>query len=311
MKTVIPEMKNNERDFDRLFIEELAYGERFFESFCAKIGFEFRPIRKIKHSEEENFGANAWGETDIFVELEDGALLLIENKVSPVFQPDQAERYRARAEHHAKNGTEVRTVLIAPEVYLGPVPKGSWDTMCSYAEIANCIASGDARSEWKKTILLNAGNRAARAHDLAKNSAAREQVSTELLAFKSAWHQFIMETPDWSANTQIGKTDEFLYRPRRNPHNFTIWHHPFEGYLSVQEFEESLILDEVKLGITFPEGFVLKWHPKSVYLDASTPVIDMSAAFADELENVEEGMRIARHALDLAEAIIRAQPRKE
>ena len=33
--------------------------------------------------------------------------------------------------------------------------------------------------------------------------------------------------------------------------------------------------------------------------------IDMTASFADEIENVEEGMRIARRAIDLAETVIR------
>lgn len=300
-------MKNNERDFDRLFIEELAYGERFYEAFCAKIGFKFRPIRTIRHSVNDKSGGNTRGETDIFVELEDGAALLIENKVSAVFQPGQAERYRARAEHHAKNGAEVWTVLIAPEAYLGPVPKRDWDKMCSYAEIADCIVSADARSEWRKTMLLDAGNRAARTHVLATSSVARKQASTELLAFKSAWLQYIMKTPDWRANIQKGKRDEYLYCSRNNPSNLRIWHHPFAGYLSVQYPKKFLYLDEAKLGITLPDGFSLKRHPNSLYLDATTPVIDMSAAFSDELENVEEGMSIARRALDLAEAAIRKQ----
>ena len=307
MRKIIPDIKNNERDFDRLFIEELSFGGTFFELFCAKIDFKFRPIRTIRHSVEvkKDFGGKAWGETDILVELEDGGVLLIENKLSSVFQPEQAERYRARAAHHAKNGSEVRTVLIAPEIYLCSVPEGDWDEMCSYADIASCITSADARSEWRKTILRDAGSRAARTHDLATNPAARSEASLELQAFKAAWLAFIMSTPDWTANIQEGSLNEFLYKPTVNPSNFNIWHHPLKGYLSVQNLEKFSESDVKKLNATLPEGFFLKKHPKSVYLDALIPVIDMSASFTDELENVKEAMSIARHALDLAEAICR------
>lgn len=305
LEHTIQKLSQNERDFDRLFIEELAFREGFFDEFSRRIGFEPRPIKAIKHSVHENFGGNAKGETDILVELEDGAALLIENKLSADFQPNQAERYQARAEHHGKDGAEVKTVLIAPLAYLNAVPNGAWDLTCSYAEIAECIGSQDKRSEWRQSLFLEAGNRAARMRTLATNSEALKVASEELIAFKTAWFKLATNSIEWIANSQHGATDEFLYAPRFNPFRLRIWHHPFNGYLSVQNLEKCPDLDIVELQKALPEGFRIKKHPNSTYLDAPTPPIDMTANFSAEREHVEEGMRIARQALDLVEAAAR------
>ncbi len=305
MKPVIQKISQNERDFDRLFIEELAFREGFFDAFARRIGFKSRPIKAIKHSVYENFGGDAWGETDILVEFEDGAALLIENKLSADFQPDQAERYQARAEHRAKGGAEVKTVLIAPLVYLNAAYKRYWDLTCSYAEIAECIGSQDTRSKWRQSLFLEAGNRAARVQGLATSSTARKGASAELLAFKTAWFELATESIEWAANRQLGATDEFLYAPRFNPLELRIWHHPFSGYLSVQNLEKLPTLDIAEFHEALPEGFRIKKHPNSTYLDAPTPAIDMTAKFPEERENVEEGMAIARQALDLVEAAVR------
>ncbi len=306
MKHVIQKISQNERDFDRLFIEELAFRDGFFDAFARRVGFKSRPIKAIKHSVYENFGDDAWGETDILVEFVDGAALLIENKLSADFQPGQAERYQARAEHRAKRGAEVKTLLIAPLVYLNAANKVGWDMTCSYAEIAECIGGPDPRSKWRQSLFLEAGNRAARVQTLAASSTARKGASAELLAFKIAWLELATESIEWTANPQRGATDEFLYAPRFNPLGLRIWHHPFGGYLSVQNLEKLATLDISEFQEALPEGFRIKKHPNSTYLDAPTPAIDMTAKFSEERENVEEGMAIARQALDLVEAAVRA-----
>ncbi|NBB98671.1 MAG: hypothetical protein GVY34_10995 [Alphaproteobacteria bacterium] len=302
MTSVIQKLSHNERDFDRLFIEELAFGEGFLASFLRRIDFGFRSIKVIKHSVFEKFNEDAWGETDIYVEFEDGALLLIENKLSADFQKDQAKRYRARAEIYKRNGTEANTVLIAPLIYLNTVSKTDWDIVCCYSDIAECIDGQDVRSKWKRSLFLEADNRANRVQNLAISNNARKLASKELLKFKKAWREMATESLDWTANPQTGATDEFLYAPHSNPLGLRVWHHPFKGYLSVQNLEKVAGLDIEKLTKTLPEDFSIVKHPKSIYLDAMTPTIDMTADFQTEREHVEEGMRIARQALELVEA---------
>ena len=140
---------------------------------------------------------------------------------------------------------------------------------------------------------------------LATNSEALKVASEELIAFKTAWFKLATNSIEWIANSQHGATDEFLYAPRFNPFRLRIWHHPFNGYLSVQNLEKCPDLDIVELQKALPEGFRIKKHPNSTYLDAPTPPIDMTANFSAEREHVEEGMRIARQALDLVEAAAR------
>ena len=297
-------ISHKERDFDLAFIEELSFGIGFLEAFTDRIGVARQPIKEIRHSLHENLGTDAWGETDVYVRLQDGTVLLIENKLTAGFQPEQAERYRARAQYHRATGSEALTVLIAPEAYLASVPEGAWDRTCSYSVIANCMSAGDARGRWRQSLFREAGNRASRVKDMAGSPAARRSASKELLAFKAAWLELIEDSPEWLAKPQRGATDEFLYAPSENPFNLRIWHHPFAGYLSVQNLEKHPSLDETELLESLPDGFRLKKHPKSTYLDAPVPEIDMSSEFSFERMHVEEGMRVARRALDLAESAI-------
>ncbi|WP_288928765.1 PD-(D/E)XK nuclease family protein [uncultured Maritimibacter sp.] len=301
-ESVMPIVSFNERDFDLLLIEELAFNPEFCAEFAKRFSVEAPAVAHIRHSVHENFGDMAWGETDIFVRFEDGTTLLIENKVSAQFQPDQAARYRARAKVHSVSGKTAKTVLIAPGAYLSGVVPEDWDYLCSYADLADCIPSGDARADWRRSLLRQAGGRAARVTALAGSAAARKAASAELAAFKAAWLDLIRQDGSWSANPQFGATDEFLYRPSLNRFGLTAWHHPMAGYVSIQNLEKTESIDLVALQASLPEGFRLSRHPKSVYLDAVVPSIDMSSPFSDEQEQVEDGMTIARKAIDLVEA---------
>ena len=304
MEALITKISHNERDFDRLFMEEVAFDIGFREAFMDRIGVAPQPIKEIRHSVDENFGGEAWGETDVLVKLQDGTVLLVENKLTAGFQPEQAARYQARARYHRERGSDALTVLIAPEAYLSGVARDAWDRTCSYSEIADCMAAGDARGRWRQSLFREAGDRASRVRNMAGSAAARKSASKELLAFKAAWLELIEDSSEWTANPQHGATDEFLYAPRDNEFNLRIWHHPFAGYLSVQNLEKHPELDEARLEESLPEGFRVTRHPGSTYLDAPAPEIDMSADFSVERTHVEEGMKVARRALDLAEEAI-------
>lgn len=108
-------------------------------------------------------------------------------------------------------------------------------------------------------------------------------------------------------NPQQGATDEFLYAPRANEFNLRIWHHPFGEYLSVQSLEKHSALDEANLRQSLPEEFRLREYPKSTYLEAPTQKIDMSADICVERTHVEEGMEVARRAIDSPDAAARSQ----
>lgn len=296
-----PHFSAQERDFDLLLMEEVAFDARFFSRLLVRIGLEQMPPESIRHAVYENFGGDAWGETDVLLQLSQGPTLLLENKLSAPFQDGQAQRYRARALHHVSDGMPALTVLIAPLTYLAGVERGEWDHIISYQELAEMITVDGPRSSWRRALLNDAGNRSARVSRLAANPRA---ATAELAAFKAAWQKAISRGSEWQANPQIGATDEFLYRPRHNPKGLTIWQHPMAGYLSVQVKPEHARQVKENLPSPLPEGMRLTDHPSTVYLDAATSTIDMSSSFDDERPKVETSMTIARQALDLVETAV-------
>ena len=134
-----------------------------------------------------------------------------------------------------------------------------------------------------------------------------------LVAFKEAWLQFIDASTEWDANppkTGVfgSKTPEFIYRPSANQFGLDVWHHL--GYLSVRDRGginpgHLSALDEASLKAFLPIWISPIRHKKgNLYLNAAAPQIDMSADFSVEQMRVEEGTKIARRVLDLAEAAI-------
>ena len=93
------------------------------------------------------------GETDILVSYGSGAkslVLLIEDKIDAVYQPDQPERYQARAERCRKemsSGYDVETILLAPEDYFETEGSDIFDRQVSYEEVVDVLAkSTDVRT---------------------------------------------------------------------------------------------------------------------------------------------------------------------
>ena len=123
-------------------------------------------------------------------------------------------------------------------------------------------------------------------------------------AFKAAWQKSISQGGEWQANLQSGARDEFLYRPCHNPKELTIWQHPMARYLSVQVKPKDVQQIKDNLPPSLPEGMRWRCHPSTVYLDADTKTIDMSAPFDDERPKVEASMTIARQALDIVETAL-------
>ena len=102
------------------------------------------------------------GETDIVVlfESDSGRLvLLIEDKIDAEYQPEQPERYRARAERLQASGgagLEVETVLLAPEAYFENEGSDVFDRQLSYETVVEALVeSPDRRSQFLGDTLRN------------------------------------------------------------------------------------------------------------------------------------------------------------
>ena len=138
-----------ERDIDLLICSELHGGggplHKLFMGAWNDGNGEFGGAW-VSHWEDD-------GETDIvalFTSATGDLWLLIENKIDAEFQPDQPERYRARAERWKTLMSledEVETVLFAPDGYLENEGSEIFDRQVSYDEVVAALAeSSDNRT---------------------------------------------------------------------------------------------------------------------------------------------------------------------
>lgn len=156
-----------ERDIDILLAEEFSVNPAFAEWMKAKTEFASTPARVIEVyvSKSTNLG-----ESDLIAiyELEDERrfALMIEDKVDAPLQPQQAERYRLRAEQEVKAGACVSyaVLLCAPQSYIAQC-KGinGFDGSVTFEEIAAFLSSGDAtpRDHYRASFLNTAATRRA------------------------------------------------------------------------------------------------------------------------------------------------------
>jgi len=147
-----------ERDIDVLLQEELVFNPTLLQLIASELGLEQINVEQCRLSVVDDTG-----ETDLFAHFsmaDRRGVLLIENKVDAVFQPNQPERYRARAVAMAEQyNSIVRCLLIAPSNYVaGAKSEAShFDAVVSYESIAAAIeAEGTPRAKHRANLMLRA-----------------------------------------------------------------------------------------------------------------------------------------------------------
>ncbi len=146
-----------ERDIDLLICAELHAGgplRRRFAQIADAAPDDFLGAW-VSHAEDE-------GETDLVVGFGAGsfeALLLVENKVSAEYQPDQPQRYRARANRFESTPPHprVRCVLLAPDAYSRRAGSDVFDAHLGYEALIEVLAGAeDTRSGFLSDALRRA-----------------------------------------------------------------------------------------------------------------------------------------------------------
>ncbi len=120
-----------EQDIDLLLLEEFVASKVFRAWFFNKL--KINPLAELIHAERSVLTPN--GETDIELKLlfkGETIKVLIENKVDAVLQPNQADRYRQRAEQYG--GRKV-IVVVAPVKYFRPNEPHGYDFHVTYESI--------------------------------------------------------------------------------------------------------------------------------------------------------------------------------
>jgi hypothetical protein len=155
--------KKYERDIDLLLAEEFVVNPSFAEQFKALTGFQ---TKKASVAEYWVSKSDKWGESDLIVVYESnlgGFALLIEDKVDAPLQPDQAQRYRLRADRDCTRGiyNEYEVVLCAPQYYIdNRSDLDGFDRRIPLEKLAEIIRTqNDRRAEYRAKFLETAATK--------------------------------------------------------------------------------------------------------------------------------------------------------
>lgn len=199
---------------DFLLEEEFSVSPDFTRQFITACdpALTYRSTDKVAHSVSDKHG-----EADLIVLLSvirdadqsPRLALLIEDKITAGFQPQQAGRYRNRGKAGKDDGLWDRflTVLVAPKAYI-PLGHG-FDASISFEEIKSWLCLGDPiRREFKQRRIDEAISK--------KNATGVQVVDAEMTAFRAAYFDHLQ-----SFNARHGT--DFAMRPPKDTYYGDSW----------------------------------------------------------------------------------------
>jgi hypothetical protein len=158
----VPIERMYERDVDLLLAEELDVNPAFANHIKSFTKFAGEPATVAEFWVSKS---NNLGESDLVVvyQRSDGSrfALLIEDKVDASLQPDQAARYRMRAERERSKGmyTDFEVVLCAPAFYLENHGNlDVFDRRITFEQLADFLDASDRRSKYRAAFLRTAAD---------------------------------------------------------------------------------------------------------------------------------------------------------
>lgn len=163
-KKDMPYIKTGESEIDSLFVEELFSSPEFRSWLLKKINIE-KPYKFI--GAWKSF-IGKYGECDIVAEFiveNKTIIILIENKIYPPEQPDQAERYHKTGKYliEHKKTDEYITCLLSPKIYFREdAPMDTYEYKISYEDTLEWFQKqgNSERIKFKQMVIKNGIERA-------------------------------------------------------------------------------------------------------------------------------------------------------
>ncbi len=269
-----------ERDLDLLLLEELHVNPAFADWLGGQAGIG-------------GFCTGCWhslsdpvlGESDLIARFEDGGvtrLLLIENKIAAVEQPDQALRYRRRGRRLIEAGEAVgfRTMMIAPAAYLAGIGAGAYDLQLSLETLHDWFtAQGDPRSRWKAGILASAIAR------------ARRGAVTVPVPEITRWHldyaRMLVDWPRLTMKPVLGRAERnwLVLYPVPKPARFVQIDHLLRQGIVRLNISHALIPDlAAHLADCGQSGYRVRRHTTSSSAELATAPLDIDRPVAEQTE---------------------------
>jgi len=246
------------------------------------------------------------GESDLeltFRTSADATKVLVENKIDAPLQPDQAERYFARAERYSKSRRygRVLTVLVAPRKYLGEQGgQLGFDAAITYEAIRDQISrSSDPgpRIDYKNALLDVAIRRA----KVGWTPQPNRRVET---FWQQYWKLAREIAPQLSMPRPRGirpARSQFIeFRPAGLPPGVKLKHKVNHGNVDLQFAGMGARRDELELryGRKRPSGAQFEGAGKSAVVRLAVTPIDMTKADFDTSTNaIREGIEAAARLL--------------
>jgi hypothetical protein len=229
-------------------------------------------------------------ETDVLliVELSDGAKLaiMIEDKISAIFQPDQAHGYRERGQRGIRDGRWHRfvTCLCAPDGYIQSAKcANEWDSYISFESIVDLSLGLDDRNiAFVAAICRQA---------VAKRAAGALPFSPEATQFWQSYRELASEllphAPIWWLAPQVSRAQQW---PRFGkllfPSNIWIDHKSVPGTVDLQFDGMPIDVVQPKILIELPFDIKLEKTGKSAALRIKVSRIDSFQRFDRQQDEV-------------------------
>jgi hypothetical protein len=180
--------------------------------FACDPALKYRSTDRVAHSVSDKHG-----EADLVVLLSairnpdqsERLALLIEDKITAAFQPQQAERYRNRGNAGKNDGLwdSFLTILVAPQAYI-PVGHG-FDAAIPFERIKDWLCLSDpARRAFKLRRIDEAISK--------KNATGVQVVDAEMTAFRAAYY-------DYLHSFNAGHGTDFAMRPPKDTYYGDSW----------------------------------------------------------------------------------------
>ena len=258
-----------ERHLDLLLAQELECNDTFFQWFlnqCSN-GVQYdaalatREIVIGHWDPMEQQSQNA-GEDDLYVNvtLANGQqlVMLIENKIDAVLQPNQIHRYRARAQRHEKTVNKAFVISVAPQSYLKSHATDLADIVTiSIEEIADeLLRQSETTDEYLARRLSWTSNRMTRLQESRRSQATEYLPTIELRDYVVAALHVLDPTIEPRLNSMRTANTTWLYLSVPSSIIMKISHDIVDVYL--REIPGSPTISDLKASNTeIPKDFEL------------------------------------------------------
>lgn len=285
-----------ERDVDLILMEELTASPAFLRWLLGRI--EVPPTSTLVEVRHSVTTQNGESDLELTLKATNGTVkVLIEDKVDAQFQPEQAKRYRERADRYLKSGECRRAVivLVAPDAYLtNSKDKCGFDQHVSLEQIADWFRESPdvgTRRNFKTTLLAQTIARASKGWTLVPDD--------KCTAFWREYREMVLAiapdlNPPPTKDRPAGST--FIYfKAKGLPKGVRVAHKLTYGNVDLEfgGMGEDMGEIKAKYGTAMDPDMCIDQTNKSAVVRVKVPVLDVAATLSSQRRDVERGIEEA------------------